>query len=141
MKNNIALLTAPLLLAACAAMVDTHGSIIQQAQLDQIKEGTTTQDQVRELLGSPATTGTLNANRWVYITSTMRDKPLDPDVLTHRQVVVIDFTPSGTVAAITQKNEGDSRTVEPLPNVTPTHGQSLGVIDQMLKNIGVDKDK
>ncbi|HEX2859642.1 MAG TPA: outer membrane protein assembly factor BamE [Alphaproteobacteria bacterium] len=141
MKNNIALLTAPLLLTACAAMVDTHGSIIQQGQIEKITEGVTTQDQVRELLGSPATTGTLNENRWIYITSTVRDKPLDPGILTHRQVVVIDFTPSGTVAAVTQKNESDSRTVEPLPKVTPTHGQGLGVIDQMLKNIGVDKDK
>jgi outer membrane protein assembly factor BamE (lipoprotein component of BamABCDE complex) len=139
MKNKILPFIA-LFSTACAAIVDTHGSIIDQSQLAQIEPHKTTQDQVRQLLGSPATEGTLNNNRWIYLTSTMADKPLDPGILKKRQVIVIDFDPSGTVAAVTQKTEADSKTVEPVQKVTPTHGQQLGIIDQMFKNIGVDKD-
>jgi outer membrane protein assembly factor BamE (lipoprotein component of BamABCDE complex) len=139
MKNKILPFIA-LFSTSCASIVDTHGSIIDQSQLDQIKPHETTQDQVRQLLGSPATEGTLNDKRWIYLTSTIADKPLDPGILKKRQVIVIDFDPSGTVAAVTQKTEADSKTVEPVQKVTPTHGQQLGIIDQMFKNIGVDKD-
>jgi outer membrane protein assembly factor BamE (lipoprotein component of BamABCDE complex) len=135
---SVALLLASSL-ACCGEIVSTHGSILQPDQVAQIKPGFTTQDQVRQWLGSPATTGALNQNRWVYVTSTMKDKPLEPNILTHRQVLVIDFDPSGTVVAVNQKTESDSKQIDPSAKITPTHGQSLGILDQIFQNIGVDK--
>jgi outer membrane protein assembly factor BamE (lipoprotein component of BamABCDE complex) len=126
-------------LAACGQTVATHGHIILPSRLAQIQVGQTNQDDVRRLLGSPSTTGTLNDRTWYYITNTTIDKPLNPNILQKSELVKITFDPSGTVAGLEKKTEADSKDVEPSAKTTPTQGQALGIIDQMLDNIGIGK--
>jgi outer membrane protein assembly factor BamE (lipoprotein component of BamABCDE complex) len=126
-----------MLLTACGQTVATHGHIILPSRLAQIQVGQTSQDDVRRLLGSPSTTGTLNDSTWYYMTNTTVDKPLNPNILQKSQLIKITFNPSGTVAGISQKTEADSKDLEPATKTTPTQGQSVGILDQMLDNIGI----
>lgn len=133
--KNIILAFAALSLAACSQTTTTHGQVILPSRLAQVQPGVSTKGDVARLLGSPSTTGTLESSRWVYVSSVMVDKPLNPDILQKRRVVVIDFDPSGTVAGIDDKTEADGKDIEPDAATTKTYGQSLGIIDGMLDNL------
>ncbi|RYG58081.1 MAG: outer membrane protein assembly factor BamE [Alphaproteobacteria bacterium] len=135
-------LMAPLALAAtlitgCAETVNTRGQVILPSRLAQIQPGTSTRQDVLQLLGSPSSQGTLNDDRWYYVTSTVGSTSLNPYNLKSRQVVIIDFTPdTDTVATLTQKTEADGKEVDPSDTTTQTHGQSLGVVEQFFGNFG-----
>jgi outer membrane protein assembly factor BamE (lipoprotein component of BamABCDE complex) len=129
--------TAALLLSACGQTLSTHGHIILPSRLAQIKPGVSTQADVRQLLGTPSTTSTLGANTWYYMTNITKDKPLNPNILQSSQVVQIAFDPSGTVTGLTQKTTADAKAVEPSPATTRTEGQALGIVEQLLGNVGL----
>lgn len=133
MKNIF--LASALLLSACAGTTQTHGQVITASRLAVIEPGTTTKTDVMRLLGSPSTQGTFNENRWYYITSVVQDKPLTPDQLKAREVIIIDFTPSDTVAGIVRKTQADAKDISPDETTTVTHGQSLGIIDSMMQSL------
>lgn len=142
-KHNtlrLALLAATLpvaaIIASCTETVNTRGQIITPSRLSQIQPGTTSRQDVLQLLGSPSMQGTMNENRWYYVTSVVGTKAFEPHDLKSRQVVIIDFDPaSDTVAALTQKTEADGKEIAPAEGSTPTHGQSLGIVDQLLGNL------
>ncbi|NBX86649.1 MAG: outer membrane protein assembly factor BamE, partial [Proteobacteria bacterium] len=126
------------MLAGCAETINTHGQVILPSRLAQIKPGQTTRDEVLQLLGSPSTQGTMNDNRWYYITSTMGTKAFEPNNLKSRKVIIIDFdTASGTVSALQEKTEADGQALEPVRNTTKTQGQSLGIVEQLFGNLGL----
>lgn len=124
-------------IAGCTETVNTRGQVILPSRLAQIQPGTTTRQDVLQLLGSPSAQGTMNENRWYYVSSIVGTKAFDPHDLKSRQIVVIDFDPAtDTVATLTQKNEADGKEINPLRETTPTHGQSMGIIDQLTGNLG-----
>jgi outer membrane protein assembly factor BamE (lipoprotein component of BamABCDE complex) len=122
--------------ASCTSTLATHGQVILPSRLAQITPGTTTRGDVQRLLGSPSAQGTFNDSRWYYITSTVKDKPLNPNLLQKREVVIIDFDPSGTVVGMTTKDESEGKDITPDKAMTATHGQSLGIIDSMINDLG-----
>lgn len=107
-------------IAGCAETVNTRGHVILPSRLAQIQPGTTTRQDVLQLLGSPSTQGTLNDNRWYYVTSTVGSTSFDPHNLKSRQVVVIDFDPAtNVVASLTQKSAADGKEVPPRRSFNP----------------------
>lgn len=126
-----------MLIASCAQTVNTRGQVILPSRLAQIKVGESTQNDVLNLLGSPSTQGTINNARWYYITSTVASKTFHPYNLKDRKVIVVDFdTATGLVAAVSEKTAADGKDVPIVEKTTPTHGQALGIVDQVLGNLG-----
>lgn len=130
-------LTAAALAAGCTETINTTGQVILPSRLSQIQPGTTTRQEVVQLLGSPSASGTMNDNRWYYITSVEGTKAFQPHDLKSRRVIIIDFDSSNTVAGLTEKTEADGKALDPDRKATPTHGQSLGLFDQLLGNLGM----
>ena len=121
----------------CSEIVSTHGQVLTTNQVDSIQIGVDNKDSVMRRLGSPSTTGTFNDQRWYYMTSTTSNKPLNPNLLQNRQVLIVDFDEKGLVSAVMRKDEEDAKDVPQVEKTTPTHGQSMGIMDQLLQNIGV----
>lgn len=129
------MLVPALLITACTQTVNTHGQVILPSRLQQVKPGISTRDDVLQLLGSPSAQGTLNSNRWYYVTSTVATSTLHPYDLQERKVLIVDFDPTtGTVANIAEKTGQDGNEISPLSKTTPTHGQSMGIIEQAVGN-------
>ena len=142
MKHILPVLLPAALLAACAETITTQGQVVLPSRLAQVKPGVSTQADVQQLLGSPSTTSTFKAHpqdgdTWYYITSIVKDKVLRPNQLQKRDIVIVTFTPSGTVAGLEKKTEADGKTVDPVAKTTPTQGQSMGVFQQMFGNLGL----
>ena len=131
-----ALLAGMLFMAACAETVNTRGQIILPSRLAQIQPGVSTKQDVLQLLGSPSTQGTMNDNRWYYISSSVGTTSFTPHDLKSRQVVIIDFDANGVVASLNQKGKSDGKEVSPEAAATETHGQAMGIIDQFMGNLG-----
>lgn len=126
------------MLSACTETVNTYGQVILPSRLAQVQVGTSSKDDVRQLLGSPSMQGTMNDNRWYYITSTAVTKPLEPNILKSRRVIVLDFDPvTGVLSNLEEKTEADGKTVDPDRKVTKTEGQSMGIFEQITGNLGL----
>lgn len=134
--KHLALLLA-LAAGACTETTITRGQVLLPSRLAQVQPGVSTKADVQYLLGSPSTTGTFNDNRWYYVTSNLKDEPLNPNQLQSRKVLIVDFDPSGTVVAVDNKAETDGRPLTPDSAETETHGQSLGILDSMMQNVGM----
>ncbi|MCA3243706.1 MAG: outer membrane protein assembly factor BamE [Alphaproteobacteria bacterium] len=127
-----------LLLAGCAETLDTHGTVVPQSQLAKVVVGQSTKDEVRQLLGTPSATGTLNDDRWYYVTSVVGKKAFNPHDLKSRRVLVLDFDPSSSVVtALNERTERDGKEIDPNRAATGTAGQTMGFIEQMFSNFGV----
>jgi len=53
---------------ACQARIDTHGFMPDRTLIDQIEAGKQNRQTVAQILGSPSTISTFDANIWYYIT-------------------------------------------------------------------------
>jgi outer membrane protein assembly factor BamE (lipoprotein component of BamABCDE complex) len=139
MKNHVlAFLLSAAILAGCSETVNTQGQVILPSRLAQVTPGTTTKDQVLQLLGSPSAQGTMNDNRWSYITSVVGTKAFEPHNLKERRVIVVDFDPSSSiVASIGEKTKDDGKELLPDPAATKTQGQTMGIVEQLMGNLGL----
>lgn len=125
-----------LAVSACTEVVTTHGQVINSSQLNKIRIDIDDKESVQSILGSPSSIGTFADARWYYVTETTVDKPLNPNILEERNVLVIEFNEDDKVISLRKLDETDGRQIEPSARVTPTQGQSLGVLDQLIENLG-----
>jgi outer membrane protein assembly factor BamE (lipoprotein component of BamABCDE complex) len=70
-----------LALTGCAT-IDNRGHIVEPDQLELIKVGVTTKEQVAERLGSPSSVSTFGNKTWYYMSETTQTRAfLNPTVL------------------------------------------------------------
>ncbi len=130
------MLISAALLASCGGTVEQRGNLLKPDKIDQVQTGVHSKEEVADILGSPSIIGTFDDNKWYYVaTKTAKVAFLDPDVLDH-QIVVITFDKDGIVNSLS-KHEGEpDRDVQMVERTTPTAGQGITVIEQLLGNIG-----
>lgn len=131
----IHLALAAIILAGCTGTQTTHGNFITAGQIAQLTPHEMTKDDVLATLGSPSSQGTMNTNRWYYITEQQNTKPFHPNHLINRTLLMLDFDNSGTLIRMVSKDQTDGKEITMDEAITPTQGQALGVIDQMIQNV------
>lgn len=131
-----AVLIGALALGACAPRVDTRGNQVHPEDIATIKPGETTRNELLDVLGSPSSQGNFGAETWYYISEiTETTAFLAPEVV-NRQVIGIEFDEAGVVAAVRTYDETNGEVVELSPGETPTAGNKLNFIQQMISNLG-----
>ena len=66
----------------------------------------------------------------------LEPKTLNPNILETRDVYILTFDDTGTLADVSKRDKAASKEVDPSTAATYTQGQSLGIIDQFLFNLG-----
>ncbi len=123
-------------LAACSPQVATHGNLVDPDALAKLEPGRSDQSTVLSLLGSPSTRGNFNEPTWYYIgQKTKRQAFYRPETV-ERKVVYVDFEPAGTVKSIGSLDLDDGSKVAFVTRETPTAGQRVTLIKQLIGNIG-----
>ena len=124
-------------LLACAPNSDNHGNIPLAEATQKIAPGKQTREQVRETLGSPSTRATFEKDEiWYYVgkrTETIAF--FKPDILEH-QVLVIRFGDDGRVSQVRKVDATKAAKLDPVDRVTPTKGNDLTILEQLIGNIG-----
>jgi outer membrane protein assembly factor BamE (lipoprotein component of BamABCDE complex) len=125
-----------LVLAACQPTIDQRGNLPDQSKVAEIEPGVTTKEMVSQILGTPSSVSTFSDRTWYYISRrTEQTAFFDPEVL-DQQVVVVGFDEGGVVRDIQHLNLADSRPVNPTARETPSAGKELGLVEQLIGNLG-----
>ena len=123
--------------AACSTTVTKHGTQLTNEDVSQVAKGMT-QDQVRQVLGSPATVAAVGrGDAYYYISSTMQQSAFFKPTETDRQVVAVYFVQSGTVDRIANYGMKDGKVFDFISRTTPSaNTNDQGIVNQLFRNLG-----
>jgi outer membrane protein assembly factor BamE (lipoprotein component of BamABCDE complex) len=124
------------LLISCTARIDNHGNEIDLDNLTEIVPGTTNKSRVSALLGAPSSTSDFGEDTWFYIGSTTKTLGFLKPELINRKVVYIAFDKDGVVDSIGKLSEEDGKKIDVVDRKTPTAGQRITILQQLIGNIG-----
>ena len=122
--------------AACAPVRDSRGHILNERAIATIEPGTSTRATVLAALGSPSAVGTFQRNSWYYIGIRTEAVPYRAPAVLDQQVIAIEFTDIGIVANVQRYSLADATTINPVARETVTRGREMGIIEQLVGNIG-----
>lgn len=140
MKNKVLLYScaAALSLSALAGCTPTQtnrGNIVEDFRMAEVTPGISTRTNVLKSLGSPTTIAPFDDNTWYYIGQKMEKKGIfDPKVV-EEKVVVVTFNEEGIVQTMSEV-DSDRINVPKVRRKTPTSGNDITVIEQLLGNVG-----
>jgi outer membrane protein assembly factor BamE (lipoprotein component of BamABCDE complex) len=125
-----------LIVTACAPRIATHGNLPDPEKLAEIVPGQVAKSEVSEILGSPSSVAAFDEETWYYISERKETTAfLAPDV-TDRKVVVVRFDSKGIVSSVETLGLEDGRNVELVERATPTAGNEISILEQVLGNMG-----
>jgi outer membrane protein assembly factor BamE (lipoprotein component of BamABCDE complex) len=121
--------------AACSPQIEPHGDLPQADRVAQIEPGRTKSD-VLALLGTPSTTFNMDTERWYYVSNQTQEYTWHAIQEIERLVIVIEFDKSGKITSVKKLNLADGKEVAMVERTTPTSGQGLSLLGQLVGNIG-----
>lgn len=135
MKKTALSCLALITLAACTPTQATRGNIVEDYRMAEIVPGVSTRTSVLQSLGSPTTEAPFDENVWYYIgQKTEKTGIFDPKVV-DKKVVVVAFNADGVVDTI-EEVKADQIDVPHVRRKTPTSGNEITVLQQLLGNVG-----
>lgn len=124
------------LAAGCSPKTANRGNIPTPSQLEKLEIGKHTMEYVRGVLGTPSTVGTFDQSVWYYIGKRTERWAFFEESVLEQQVVAVYFDGNGTIEHIQTYDESDARRIEMVERKTPTAGHELGVVEQIIGNLG-----
>lgn len=130
-------LGAATMAGGCEPEVHTRGNMVTQRTLGQIQVGQTSRAQVTNLLGTPSTTSLFDAGEtWIYIGAYTRQASYHEMEELQRQVIAVSFDQNGMVSDVRALSKNDGTDIAVVERQTPTAGNELTIMEQMLGNVG-----
>lgn len=117
-------------------IVDNRGHVDTLSRFKQLRVGETKREQVQELLGTPSITNNFGAQTWYYVQNRKEAVAFLNPVIAQQKVTRIVFDANGVIEKLEQYDVGDAHNVELAEDITPTEGHELGVVEQILGNVG-----
>ncbi|NBX73305.1 MAG: outer membrane protein assembly factor BamE [Alphaproteobacteria bacterium] len=125
-----------LLLSACAPAMTNRGHLVDADKLAQLSVGTSTRDDVANVLGTPTYVADFDENTWYYVGQTTEQTAFfRPDVAAHTSVR-IRFGDDGKVTAIDNLNSAPRASLDPETERTPTLGRENSLFQELFGGIG-----
>lgn len=136
-KTIFSLLFAALsfIIIGCTPTVSTHGNMLEDYQIEEIKVGESTRSDILRTFGSPTSKSTFDPLVWYYIGQTKEKRGiLDPEVVDEK-IYLVAFSDEGVLKAL-QKIDRERMNIPYARNKTPTHGNETTIMQQFLGNLG-----
>ncbi|GAB6854698.1 outer membrane protein assembly factor BamE [Asaia astilbis] len=130
---------APLALAGCSVfspIPQNRGSLIEKDDYAQLVPGTSTRNDVTDILGSPTSHATFDDNTWIYISMVTVPQPLGFPRVTKQNVLVLAFDTTGVLRRMDTLHRKNGYNVGMVGETTPTPGTKVNVLQQLLGNVG-----
>ena len=123
-------------LAACEPRAWRHGQIFDHEAVESIEPGVHKQFEVARSLGTPSSRSLIGNETWFYISQHRTASALSMPQTESQTVVAVAFDDAGIVQEIAMLTIEDGIIVNPVSRTTPTHGRELGLLEQLIGNIG-----
>lgn len=127
--------------SACSSRLDSRGSLLDPERVAEIRPGEQTRQEVAEILGSPSSITTFGQDTWYYISKRTATFAFFAPKVTHRQIVVVTFNGDGKVEKIHTLGLEQGRIITPVERKTPTFGNEMTVLEQVIGNLGRFRQK
>lgn len=123
--------------AACSPVQTYNGFNPDRnnAEIPDPQVGVDTRETVLRRFGSPSTTAVFDDTAWYYLSSVQERVAFYTPRITERRVMVVRFN-GDTVSAVQKFGLERGRVINYSDDITPTRGRELGVLEQLLGNIG-----
>lgn len=130
-----AAMSAAGLMSGCTPVISQHGNLVNTYQIEEVKVGESTRSDVLRILGSPTTQSTFNPDVWYYMgQETEKYGILDQEIV-EEKILVVMFNDKGLVETIAPF-DSDRQEIPYARTKTPTHGNELTFMQQLLGNLG-----
>lgn len=136
MRGLTGILMACALLAACVPMEETRGHTYHGNLMQEVKPGEQTRQDVLNQFGSPSSVSGFEDSTWYYISTTTEKHAFMKPEIAQQNVVAIEFDESGKVGKVKRYTMKDGKRIDFAEDQTPTEGHSMGVLEQLLGNLG-----
>ena len=123
-------------LAACESRKNTRGNLLDPERVVEIRPGEQSREEVAEILGSPSSVTPFGSDTWYYISQRTETFAFFAPKVLERQIVVVSFDKKGMVVKIDTVGLEKGQLIIPVARKTPTHGNKLTVLEQLIGNLG-----
>jgi outer membrane protein assembly factor BamE (lipoprotein component of BamABCDE complex) len=128
-----------ILVTGCTPVTAYQGYQPIDVKPGEIKVGDDSKQTVRTKLGSPTTVSTFEPNIWYYMNQITDQFGAYQPRTRSREIVAISFDKdSEKVLSVNSLTTKDGRVIAFNGRETPTTGQELGILDQLLSNLGTN---
>lgn len=135
MFNALIAIISVLFLQACSPSQATRGNLLTQDRINEIEIGVSNKTDVVKNIGSPTTTAPFDENTWYYIGQlTEKQGFLDREVV-EQKVYLAQFDTEETLIAFSLV-ETEDLDVPIIERQTPTYGNEITILQQLVGNIG-----
>ena len=124
------------LAAACAPRIDTRGNLPDPELLADLRPGEISRVEVEELLGSPSTVAMFENETWFYVSERTETVAFMAPEVTERKIIMLTFDDRGLLTEKEEIGLDAGKDVDPVDRETPTAGNRLTIIDQLIGNLG-----
>lgn len=138
-KTHLTLAAATLaaaLLSGCAKDIEARGNLPTPEALARLAPGEQTRQDVEAILGTPATTALFDEENWYYISAHTTQYAFYPNHELDRTVFVVTFDQRGILSGVRRLSLDDGQQVAINQRATPTKGREVGLLEQLLGNVG-----
>lgn len=126
---------------ACTPMTATRGNLLDDYQLQQVRAGTSTREEVTRILGSPTTQDPFDPNVWYYIGQRTKKKGIfDPRVVEER-IYRLTFDKDTGILAEFAPVDNQRNDIPIAADKTPTSGSEMTAVQQAIGNLGKFNNK
>lgn len=123
-------------LSACESRVHTRGNLLDPERVVDVRPGELTRDEVADILGSPSSITPFSSDTWYYISQRTETFAFFAPKVMERQIVVVSFDKKGKVVKVDTVGLEQGQKIIPVARKTPTHGNKLTVLEQLIGNLG-----
>jgi outer membrane protein assembly factor BamE (lipoprotein component of BamABCDE complex) len=122
--------------SGCAVNETRHGQVLPSGAAQELSGGHMTQARVVELLGTPTSVSAFDRSRWYYISEIQQFQAFfRPDVVA-REVLILDFDNLQQLERVSTLSEKDGKEITLVARETPTEGNEMTIMEQLLGNLG-----
>ena len=119
----------------CGDRISSHGHIINENELKQIKVGTTTRADILDMLGQPSFKGAFDTQKLYYSSQVMLQPVASTKQTQKRIVYIFTLNEKNILQSIDLMNKEDGLQIAHINDKTPTPGDTFGILEQVFSNL------
>ena len=134
--KTLLIILSLLLIGACSPTFKNHGYVPSRAELNQLKVGKSSKENVKNLFGSPSSIGLVQDDRWFYLYTRIKNFMYRSPEIVERQLVVVTFTSNDLLENIERFELQDQEVVVLSRRITESGIKGMSLIQQLLNSAG-----